>query len=116
MEKKKSVKSIEKTLSSILDKLQGIIRPIDTPSNVQQCVAIVCKIFDEEFTNLSNVATSQAQNEYNDKILDSMYANIRNDIETLNLCIKALRKNLEEGKNIYAKCNLVHLHLQSFDV
>ena len=49
-------------------------------------------------------------------MLDSMCVNIRNDTNSLNLCIKALRKNLEEGKNIYAKCNLAHLHLQSFDV
>ena len=49
-------------------------------------------------------------------MFDTMCANIRNDTENLNLCIKALRQHLEEGKNIYAKCNLMHLHLQSFDV
>ena len=111
MEEKKLVKSVEKTLTSVLDRLQGIIRPIDTPTDVQQHATILCKVFDEEFRNLSNVATSQSQKEYNDKMLDNMCKNIRNDIETLNLCIKALRHHLEEGKNIYAKCNLTHLHL-----
>ena len=32
---KKSVKAIEKTLVLFLDKMQSIIRPIDTPTNVQ---------------------------------------------------------------------------------
>ena len=45
-----------------------------------------------------------------------MSTKIRNDIETLDLCIKALRQHLEEGKNIYAKRNLAHLHLQSLDI
>ena len=86
------------------------------PTNVQQCTVVICKFFDEEFTNLSNVATSQAHKEYNSKMLDNMCTNIKNDIETLDVCIKALKKHLEEGKNIYAKCNLAHLHLQSFDI
>ena len=63
-----------------------------------------------------NVATSQAHKEYNSKMLDNMCANIKNDTETLDVCIKALRKHLEEGKNIFAKCTLAHVHLQSFDV
>ena len=76
----------------------------------------MCKVFDDEFTTLSSVATSQEQKEHIDKFVDSMCTNIRNDIETLNLCIKALRQHLEEGKNIYAKWNLAHLHLQSSDI
>ena len=44
-----------------------------------------------------------------------MCANIRNDTETLNLSIQALRQNLDEGKQIYAKCNLAHLYLHNFD-
>ena len=75
---------------------------------------VVCKFFDEEFTNISNVATSQEHKEYNSKMLDNMCANIKNDTETLDVCIKALKKNLEEGKKIFAKCTLEHLHIQSF--
>ena len=45
-----------------------------------------------------------------------MCTNIRNDTRTLNLCIQELRQNLDEGKNIYAKCNLAHLYLHSFDI
>ena len=44
-----------------------------------------------------------------------MCDNIRNNTETLNLCIKTLRKNLEGGKKIYAKCNLAYLYLHNFD-
>ena len=66
-------------------------------------MAIICKVFDEEFTNLSNVATSQAHKEYNNKMLDNICANIKSDTETVDLCIKALKKHLEEGKNVYAK-------------
>ena len=106
---------MEKNLTTILDRIEKIIRPVDTTSDVQQRAIVLCKVFDEEFTNLANVATSHVQKEYTNKLLNSMSANIRNDIEKLNLCIKALRQHLEEGKNIYAKCNLAHLHLQSFD-
>ena len=35
LEKKKSVKSIKKTLASVLDKMQSIVKPIDTPTHVQ---------------------------------------------------------------------------------
>ena len=35
LEKNNSIKSIENTLSSVLDKTQGIIRPVDTPTDVQ---------------------------------------------------------------------------------
>ena len=77
---------------------------------------VLCKVFDEEFTNLSNVATSQEHKEYNSKILDNMCANIKSDIETLDVCIKSLRRNLEEGKNIFDKCSLAHLCLQIFDI
>ena len=49
-------------------------------------------------------------------MLDSLCTNIKNDTETLNVCIKALKQHLEEGKDIYAKCNLAHLFLQNFDI
>ena len=44
-----------------------------------------------------------------------MCTNVRNDIETLKICIKALRKCLEEGKQAYAKCNLAYTHLKVYD-
>ena len=44
-----------------------------------------------------------------------MWTNMRNEIETLNICIKALRQCIEEGKKAYAKCNLAYIHLQEFD-
>ena len=59
---------------------------------------VVCKVFDEDFTNLSNVATSQAHKEYNSKMLDNMCTNIKNDTKTLDVCIKALRKHLRKER------------------
>ena len=73
------------------------------------------KAFDNEFTMLTNVATVQAQTKHDASLLNSIRTNIRNDIETLNVCIKVLRQSMEEGKYIYAKCSLAYLHLHSFD-
>ena len=47
---------------------------------------------------LTNVAAMQAQTEHDGNILNTMCTNIRNDIETLNICIKVLRQSMEEGK------------------
>ena len=44
-----------------------------------------------------------------------MCTNMRNDIETLNICIKILRKCIEEGKHAYAKRNLAYIHLKEYD-
>ena len=53
----------------------------------------------------------QAQTKHDGKLLNTMFTNMRNDIETLNICIKALRQCIEEGKHAYAKCNLAYIHL-----
>ena len=58
----------------------------------------MCKTFDNEFTTLTNMATIQAQIEHDGKLLNTMCTNIKNYIETLNICIKALRQSIEEGK------------------
>lgn len=71
--------------------MEKTVSPIDTPANIQQRATNLCKAFDDEFTTLTNVATIQAQIEHDGKILNTMCTNIRNDIETLNVCIKALR-------------------------
>ena len=81
-----------------MDRLKKIVSPIDTPTDIQQRVAILCKNFGNEFTTLTNVATIQAQTEHDGKLLNTLCTNIRNDIETLNVCIKALRQGVEEGK------------------
>ena len=90
LEKKKSIKSIEKNLTSVLDRLEKTISLVDTPTNIQHREAILCKTFDNEFTTLTSVATIQAQTEHDGKFLNTMCTNIRNDIETLNVCIKEL--------------------------
>ena len=68
----------------------------------------MCKTFD-------NVAAVPEYTKHNTNLLNTMCTNIRNDIEILNICIKVLRQSMEEGKKIYAKCNLAYLHLYSFE-
>ena len=74
-----------------MDRLEKIVSYVDTPIDIQQKVAILCKTFDNEFKMLTNVATIQPQTKHDGKILNNMCTNIRNDAETLNICIKALR-------------------------
>ena len=57
----------------------------------------------------------QAQTKHDASLLDTIYTNIRNDTQILNVCIKELRQNIEEGKKIYAKFSLAYLLVQSFD-
>ena len=98
LERNKSVKSLEKTLTIVLDKMEKAVSPIDTLADIQQRATVLCKAFDDEFSTLMNVTTIQAQTEHNGKLLNTMCTNMRNDIETLNICIKALTQCLEEGK------------------
>lgn len=91
-EKKKSAKSIEKALTSVLDRMEKTVSPVDTPADIQQWATILCKAFDNEFTTLTDVVSIQVQMEHDGKILNTtMCTNMRNDIETVNVCIKALR-------------------------
>lgn len=64
LEKKKSVKSIEKTLTLVLDRMEKIVSPIDTLVDIQQRTTILCTSFNDEFSTLSIVATIQAQIEH----------------------------------------------------
>lgn len=57
--------------------------------------------FDNEFTNLSDIAKVKAQVAYEARMLLNISQNIRNDINTLDICIKDLRKHLEIGKSLY---------------
>ncbi len=51
----------------------------------------MCKTFDNEFTRLTDVATMQVRTKHDASLLNTICTNIRNDIETLNVCIKVLR-------------------------
>ena len=82
---------MEKTLTIVLDRIEKLVKPVEKPTNVQQCTEVLYKFFDEEFTNLTSVATSFVQKKHIDKFLNSMSTNIKNDTETLNFRIEALR-------------------------
>ena len=61
-EKEKLFNSIMKTLTLVFNRIEKLASPIDTPIDIQYCVAILCKVFDDEFTTLTNVAPIQTQN------------------------------------------------------
>ena len=71
--RKKTVKCTEKTLTSVLDRMEKIVSPVDTPADIQQHAVILCKAFDDELSTLSNVATIQAQTEHDGKLLNTTY-------------------------------------------
>ena len=71
--------------------MEKVVSLVDTLVDIQQWIIILCKAFDNEFTTLSNVASIQSQTEHDGKLLNTMCTNTRNDIETLNICIKAFR-------------------------
>ena len=73
------------------------------------------KAFDSEFTTLTDVAMVQVQTKHDASLLDTISTNIRNDINILNVCIKELRHNIEELKQIYEKCSFTYLLVQNFD-
>ena len=64
------------------------------------------KSFDEEIITLSKVAIEQAQAKHDASLFDIICMNMRNDLKTLDVCIKELRKNIEEGKKLYEQCAL----------
>ena len=51
---------MEKTLTIVLDRIEKIGKLVEKPIDIQQHMEVICKIFDEEFTNLTSVATSFA--------------------------------------------------------
>ena len=64
------------------------------------------KYFDEEFTNLLNVAESKAQISHDANLFSTICQNIKNDLISLNTCIKELRKCQPDGKILYIKSTL----------
>lgn len=76
--------------------------------------------FDDEFTNLSNIAKVKAQVAYEAKLLLDISQNIRNDINSLDICIKDFRRNLDGGKTLYIQCkkskNLISEEIQKIKI
>ena len=64
------------------------------------------KSFDEEFTNLLNFVESKAQISHNANLFSTICQNIKNDLISLDTCIKELWKFQEDDKVFYIKCTL----------
>ena len=79
---------------------------VDTTADIQQQAKNLCKAFDSEFSTLIDEASVQAQTTHDASLLNTICTNMRNDMNTLNVCIKELRQCMEEGKKFYAKCGL----------
>ena len=59
------------------------------------------RYFDEELTTLIVIASIQAQEKHDASVFDIVCTNVRNDIKSLDVCIKDLRKSIVEGKKLY---------------
>ena len=70
---------------------------------------------DAQFTTFLYIALVQAQIKHDASLFDTVCTNIRNDIQTLNVYIKELRKSVDEGKKLYGKCTMSCNYLSEFD-
>lgn len=102
---------MEKKLSEVLDRMQRTVHITITNQDLQTNV----KYFDEQFTTLSKVDLGQAQYKH-DALFDMVCTNVRNDIKLLDVCIKELRKNIDEGKKLYGQCTLSYNYLLDFEI
>ena len=73
------------------------------------------KSFDEEFKNLLNVAESKAHMSHDANLFSNICQNIKNDLISLDTCIKELQKYQQDGKVLYIKCTLSHKLTKDFD-
>lgn len=101
LEKKKLVKSLERTLTKVLDKMQKTIHRTITNPDLQTKAKELVKYFDEEFTTFSKIALVQAQENNDASLFDTIFKSVRNDRKTLDMHIKELRKRIDEGKKLY---------------
>ena len=59
------------------------------------------ELFDEEFITLSEISSLQAQTKHDASLFDIVCTYMRNYIKSFDVCIKNLRKNIDEGKKFY---------------
>ena len=73
------------------------------------------KSFDDEFTNLLNVAESKAQIPHDANLCSTICQNIRNDLLSLDTCVKELERCQQVDKVLYIKCTLSHNLIKYLD-
>lgn len=109
--KNKKVKSLEGSLLEITEKLRSVMTNQIAKADPLERAREVMKAFDNEFTNLSDIAKVKVQVAYEAKIFHDISQNIRNDINNLDVCIKDLRRNLDRGKTLYIQCTKSENHV-----
>lgn len=93
--------SLEKMLSEVLDMMQKIVTTTIAKHNLNLKAKELVRLFDEGFTTLSKVASTQTQAKHDGKLFDTVCMNVRNDLKALDVCVKELRKHINEGKKLY---------------
>ena len=76
----------------VIDRLHSTLIVQHTKLDPKQRAQVVLNSFDEEFTNLLNVAEVKAQISHDDNLFSTICQNIKNDLFNLDTCIKELRK------------------------
>ena len=73
------------------------------------------KYFDEEFKNLLNFVKSKAHISHDANLFNTICQNIKNNLISLDTCIKELWKFQQDGKIVYIKCTLSHKLTKDID-
>lgn len=88
LQKNKTVKSLQRSLIEVTNKLHSTLTVQRTELDPELRAQAVLKYFDEEFTNLLNVAEAKAQISHNANLFSTIFQNIKNDLVNLDTCIK----------------------------
>ena len=73
------------------------------------------KNFDREITTLVEVASMLAHGKHDASLFHIVYTNIKIDLMTLDICIKYLRRSIDEGNKLYGKYVMSYNYLSDFD-
>lgn len=102
--KNKKVKDLEGKVRVLIEKLESVINTKVSKSDPLEKPQSVMNSFDSEFSNLKDIAKIKAQEDFEVEMQQTLSVNIRNDIGSLDVCIKNLRRHFETGKNLYIQC------------
>lgn len=80
IEKNRKVKSLQRTLMEVIEKLHNTLVVQHTESDLEQRAQAVLKSFDEEFSNLLNVAEEKAHISHDSNLFSTICQNIKNDL------------------------------------
>ena len=90
IQKNKTIKSLQETLMEVTDRLNSTLAIQHIEENPKQSTQVVLKSFHKDFTNLISIAESKAHISHDANLLSTMCQNIKNDLISLDTCIKEL--------------------------